>query len=135
MADRIAVMNAGRIEQAGLAAGIVSPSGQFVCCRFYRLAEDEFYRRRHCRPPWRGDFGSSAGASCGFRRQRRMAGDGEFLEHLGADTFAHIRADNIGRLTVRVGGDSPLQREEQVFLSPAPESLHRFDGEGNAVVG
>ena len=135
MADRIAVMNAGRIEQAGSPLELYRrPSNLFVA-GFIGSPKMNFIG---------GDIAARLGAATLGVRPEHLAvsadsgewrGTVEFLEHLGADTFAHIRADNIGRLTVRVGGDSPLQREEQVFLSPAPDSLHRFDGEGNAVVG
>jgi multiple sugar transport system ATP-binding protein len=51
-------------------------------------------------------------------------------EHLGSDTFLHIRADDIGPMTARVSGEMGLTHGETVFLSPAPDKVHKFSADG-----
>ena len=45
MADRIVVLNEGRVEQVGIAPGAVPASRQPVCGRVHRRAQDELLRR------------------------------------------------------------------------------------------
>ena len=52
-------------------------------------------------------------------------------EHLGADTFFHVRCEELGgTLTVRADGDNPLQYGDSVLLAPELAKLHRFDADG-----
>ena len=46
LADKIVVLNAGRIEQVGAPMELYNRSGQQVRRRLHRLAEDELHRRR-----------------------------------------------------------------------------------------
>jgi multiple sugar transport system ATP-binding protein len=54
-------------------------------------------------------------------------------EHLGSDTFLHIRVDGGETMTARAEGELDVSHNDQVFLTPAPEKLHRFDGSGLAI--
>ena len=49
-------------------------------------------------------------------------------EHLGPDTFFHVRCEDLGAtLTIRADGDNPLQYGDSVSLLPEAGRLHRFD--------
>ncbi len=58
LADKIVVLNAGRIEQVGAPHGSLPFAGKCLRRRLHRLAEDEFHRRD---PAWRS--GQDARAS------------------------------------------------------------------------
>ena len=51
-------------------------------------------------------------------------------EHLGADTFLHVKIESGELLTVRVDGEMPVNYGDTIFLTPDPEKLHRFDADG-----
>ena len=67
MADRIVVLNKGRIEQVGTPAGALQPAGHPVRRRVHRLAEDELPAGRRGAGAGRADRGHPAGASGAVR--------------------------------------------------------------------
>ena len=54
-------------------------------------------------------------------------------EHLGSDTFLHIDADSVGRITARAPGELALAAGDKVALTPRPDRIHRFDSDGKAL--
>ncbi|SFI41986.1 ABC transporter ATP-binding protein [Albimonas pacifica] len=131
MADKIVVLQAGRIEQVGSPLELYhTPRNRFVAgfigspkMNILEGAEAEKrgghaigIRPEHIAPSattgtWKGVVGVS--------------------EHLGSDTFFHVHMD--GRrepLTVRAGGEVSLHHGDAIFLTPDEEKIHRFDHEG-----
>jgi multiple sugar transport system ATP-binding protein len=51
-------------------------------------------------------------------------------EHLGSDTFLRVNVQGVGMLTVRADGDFPARHGDEVWLTPDPERIHRFDDAG-----
>jgi multiple sugar transport system ATP-binding protein len=54
-------------------------------------------------------------------------------EHLGSDTFLHIDAETVGRITARAPGELALAAGDKVALTPRPDRIHRFDSDGRAM--
>jgi len=54
-------------------------------------------------------------------------------EQLGSDTFLHVEADGLGLMTVRTDGDQTFSHGDQVWLTPDPTRIYRFDQAGNAI--
>ena len=54
-------------------------------------------------------------------------------EHLGSDTFLHIDAEALGRVTARAPGELALVAGDKVGLTPRPDRIHRFDSDGRAL--
>ena len=132
MADRIVVLNHGRIEQTGspielyrrpanlfVAGFIGSPRmnliGGELAAGFDAATigiRPEHLRRRDD-GPWRGILGVS--------------------EHLGADTFVHVEIPGAGKVTVRMDGLFSAPPGTELRLAPDLEYLHRFDRRGRAL--
>ena len=128
MADKIVVLNAGRIEQVG------SP------LELYKAPKNQFVAGFIGSPKMNFMPGAALGesvATVGIRPEHvHVARDGgpvkgvvTVSEHLGSDTFLHVKTDH-GMMTVRVGGDVPVSHGDVVALSPDPAHLHRFDKDG-----
>jgi multiple sugar transport system ATP-binding protein len=133
MADKIVVLNAGRIEQVGSPLELYkSPKNVFVAGfigspRMNLIEGQEAakhnavtlgVRPEHVRiskteGAWKGTVGVT--------------------EHLGSDTFIHVQVDGVGKITVRTDGDFSTDFGQQVFLTPEPARLHRFDANGQAI--
>ena len=133
MADKIVVLNAGRIEQVGSPLDLYrSPRNVFVAGfigspRMNLIEGQEAakhnavtlgVRPEHVRiskteGAWKGTVGVA--------------------EHLGSDTFLHVQVDGVGKITVRTDGDFSTDFGQQVFLTPEPARLHRFDANGQAI--
>ncbi|YBV96199.1 ABC transporter ATP-binding protein [Phyllobacteriaceae bacterium JZ32] len=133
MADKIVVLNAGRIEQVGSPLDLYrSPKNLFVAGFIgspkMNLLNGEAAAREKAttigvRPehialsksegPWRGKV--------------------TVVEHLGADTFVHADVDGVGQLTARAPGEFAVRHGEDVFLTPEASKIHRFGENGEAL--
>ena len=133
MADKIVVLNQGRIEQVGSPLDLYrSPANLFVAGfigspKMNLIGGPEAARHgavtMGLRPEhidlstsdgtWRGTVGIS--------------------EHLGSDTFLRVQVEGLGMITVRTGGDSGLRHGDAVCLTPQPGRVHRFDADGKAM--
>ncbi|PRX38150.1 multiple sugar transport system ATP-binding protein [Meinhardsimonia xiamenensis] len=131
MADKIVVLNAGRIEQVGSPLELYrAPRNLFVAgfigspkMNFIEGAEAAKHnahtigiRPEHIEVvgeggPWRGRVGVA--------------------EHLGSDTFFHVHDTGLAEtITVRAPGEVAFRAGDTIHLSPRLEHLHRFDANG-----
>lgn len=130
MADKIVVLQAGVIEQVGSPLELYREPANIFVAGFIgspamNLIEGEHATNRDAktigiRPEhfnislesgeWRGKVGVS--------------------EHLGSDTFLRVNVQGVGMLTVRADGDFPARHGDEVWLTPDPERIHRFDDAG-----
>ncbi|MXQ06441.1 sn-glycerol-3-phosphate ABC transporter ATP-binding protein UgpC [Alphaproteobacteria bacterium GH1-50] len=131
MADKIVVLQAGVIEQVGSPLELYSrPRNTFVAgfigspkMNLIGGAEAQKHNAQTIgiRPEhieisttegmWKGTVGVS--------------------EHLGSDTFFHVQTPiSEEPLTVRATGEMSLGYGADVYLTPRPEFLHRFDAQG-----
>ncbi|EYD78184.1 Various polyols ABC transporter, ATP-binding protein component [Rubellimicrobium mesophilum DSM 19309] len=131
MADKIVVLNAGRIEQVGsplelyrtprnlfVAGFIGSPKMSFITGAEAQKAggatvgvRPEHLRVSPSEGPWRGTVGVS--------------------EHLGSDTFFHVHDTGLAPvITVRADGEVALSHGDTVHLTPQADKIHRFDQNG-----
>ncbi len=131
MADKIVVLQAGRIEQVGTPLELYrSPRNVFVAGFIgsprMNLLNGPVAAEHHA-------------ATIGIRPEHievsREAGDWPGIvgvsEHLGSDTFFHVAVDAVpDPVTVRVGGEVDLHHGDKVFLRPQAEHLHKFDDKG-----
>ncbi|WP_108662104.1 ABC transporter ATP-binding protein [Acuticoccus kandeliae] len=133
MADKIVVLSAGQIEQVGSPLDLYrSPRNTFVA-GFIGSPRMNFID---------GSVAASHNAAkIGVRpehiRLSNDAGDWQGVvgvsEHLGSDTFLHVNVDGIGTLTARSDGEFGAHHGDRVYLTPAQDKIHRFDGRGNAL--
>lgn len=130
MADKIVVLNAGRIEQVGspmelyrepanvfVAGFIGSPSMNILTgqpAKEYDATtigvRPEHFMISTEGGAWRGKVGVS--------------------EHLGSDTFLRVEIEGMGYLTARADGEFPARQGDTIGLTPDPERMHRFDAAG-----
>jgi multiple sugar transport system ATP-binding protein len=133
MADKIVVLNAGNIEQVGSPLDLYrSPKNLFVAGFIgspkMNLVEGPEAAKHGAktigvRPehiavstsegPWKGTVGVA--------------------EHLGADTFIHVHAGELGTINVRASGEIPVNHGDTVHLTPDPSKIHRFEASGEAI--
>ena len=129
MADKIVVLNAGRIEQVGSPLDLYrSPANTFVAgfigspkMNLITGAEAAKHNATTIgiRPehlditadgPWQGVVGLS--------------------EHLGSDTFLKVAIPGMEPITVRAGGELNLRHGDKIGLAPQASKLHRFGADG-----
>jgi multiple sugar transport system ATP-binding protein len=133
MADKIVVLNAGKIEQYGTPLELYERPANLFVAGFIGSPKMNFIS---------GDEALRYGAeTIGVRPEHlrvERSGQGwqgtvSAAEHLGSDTFLYVDAGSIGQLTARYIGELDLKAGDKVSLSPEPSRIHRFDSSGNAL--
>ena len=133
LADRIVVLNAGRVEQVGAPLELyTSPANLFVA-GFIGSPRMNFVS---------GDLAAQLDATTiGIRPEHIVVsreGDGwhgtvAAAEHLGSDTFLYIDVPQTPGITARAVGELGLKPGDHVRLAPDPGRTHRFDAQGRAL--
>jgi multiple sugar transport system ATP-binding protein len=133
MADKIVVLNAGKIEQYGSPLDLYEKPANLFVAGFIGSPKMNFIS---------GEIARAQGATTiGVRPEhlkieRNGAGwQGTVMvaEHLGSDTFVYIDAGPLGTLTARSIGELGLSPGDRVSLSPDPARIHRFDEGGKTL--
>ena len=134
MADKIVVLNAGRIEQVG------SP------LELYRAPQNRFVAGFIGSPRMNFVAGPEAerhgAATIGVRPEHITPSPSEgtwkgrvgVAEHLGSDTFFHVHMEGLAEpVTVRSGGEVDMHHGDIIYLTPDPSHIYRFDGSGQRI--
>ena len=125
MADRIVVLNGGRIEQAG------------APMELYRRPATPFVAGFIGSPKMNFVTGAEAaklgGDLVGIRPEHlRLSETGPWtatirhVEHLGAETLIYAEAQAIGPITIKAEGEIPLAGGSTIRIGFDPSDLHRF---------
>jgi len=130
MADKIVVLNAGRIEQVGSPLDLYHrPRNKFVA-GFIGSPRMNFIEG--------AEAAKHAAQTIGVRPEHITVGDGPWegvvglSEHLGSDSFIKVDVPGLGILNVRGPGELGVHHGDRVKLAPAGK-IHRFDAEGLAL--
>ena len=131
MADKIVVLQAGRIEQVG------SP------LELYRVPRNRFVAGFIGSPRMNFLEGPEAAKhdahAIGIRPEHITPSPSEGIwkgrvgvsEHLGSDTFLHVHMEGYAEpTTVRSGGEVDMHHGDTIWLTPDPGHIHRFDSQG-----
>ncbi len=130
MADKIVVLNAGRIEQVGSPLDLYhSPKNLFVAGfigspKMNLIAGAEAAKHN--------------ATTIGIRPEHITVGDGPWegvvglSEHLGSDSFIKVDVDGVGTINVRGAGELNVHHGDRIRLAPAGK-IHRFDANGMAL--
>jgi multiple sugar transport system ATP-binding protein len=135
MADKIVVLNAGRIEQVGSPIELYSRPDNLFVAGFIgspkmNLISGPLADQMHAK---------TIGIRPEHLRLSRNGGNGawpgmvQVAEHLGSDTFLYVDVAGAGLLTVRAEGEHNLSPGDTAHLAPDPARIHRFDANGAAI--
>jgi len=125
LANRIVVLNAGRVEQVGAPMTLYNdPANRFVA-GFIGSPQMNFLAAAPLGAP---------GKTLGIRPEHlaidraagAIPGTVSHVEHLGGETNVYVRAEPHGLLTVRLFGEHRYRVDETVFLTPDPARAFHF---------
>ena len=135
MADRIVVLNAGNVEQFGSPLDLYKkPANRFVAgfigspkMNFVDGPEAAKYNAHSIgvRPE---HFQLSPSPTPGTWK-----GTIGVAEQLGSDTFLHVHVEGLGLMTIRTDGEQTFSHGDDVYLTPDPSRIYRFDAAGKAL--
>ena len=135
LADKIVVLQAGRIEQVGTPLELYrAPRNRFVA-GFIGSPRMNFLD---------GPEAAKRGAqTIGIRPEHIMPSPSEGMwrgrvgvsEHLGSDTFFHVHIEGCADpVTVRSVGEVDMHHGDTIYLTPDAERIYRFDDRGLLIV-
>jgi multiple sugar transport system ATP-binding protein len=133
MADKIVVLNAGRVEQVGAPVDLYNYPANLFVAGFIGSPKMNFIN---------GPIAQNMkAATVGIRPEHIRIGNGpdalagvvRIAEHLGSDTFLHVDVADAGSLTVRTTGQYDIAPSAPLSIVLDPEKIHRFDESGKAV--
>ena len=132
MADKIMVLNAGRIEQVGSPLELDrSPANLFVA-GFIGSPKMNFVEGAYSKRHKAHVIGVRPEHISLSKTKGEWKGTVGVAEHLGSDTFLHVNVEGVGQMTARADGEVDLRHGEAVFLTPNEARIHRFDERGIA---
>jgi multiple sugar transport system ATP-binding protein len=158
LADKIVVLNAGNIEQAGsplelyhhpvnlfVAGFIGSPKMNFLATELRAAGPDGVTvvlpGGRDVRVPVAaGTLQPGAKVTLGVRPehlktggQGELSGDVIVAERLGGETYLYIRPAEGSLFVVQADGNNPTRVHDRVAVGIDPETCHLFDSDGRAL--
>jgi multiple sugar transport system ATP-binding protein len=133
MADKIVVLNAGNIEQVGAPLELYNNPANLFVAGFIGSPKMNLLNGAVAQQFGAGTIGIRPEHIAASRDRGDWQGVVRVAEHLGSDTFLHIDAETIGRITARAPGELALAAGDKVALTPRPDRIHRFDSDGRAM--
>ncbi len=129
LADRIVVLNAGRVEQIGRPMELYNDPANTFVAGFIGSPQMNFLSAAALGAP---------GKTLGIRPEHleisreagRIPGTISHVEHLGGETNVYVRTEHHGLLTVRRFGEHDYGVDEAVHLTPDPARAFAFGEDG-----
>ncbi|HEY6918777.1 MAG TPA: ATP-binding cassette domain-containing protein, partial [Tabrizicola sp.] len=130
MADKIVVLNAGRIEQVGAPLELYNHPRNLFVAGFIGSPKMNLIEG--------AEAAKHNAHTIGIRPEHITVGDGPWegvvglSEHLGSDSFLKVAVDGLGTMTVRAPGEVHARHGDRIRLAPVGK-IHRFDANGLAI--
>ncbi|WEX10387.1 ABC transporter ATP-binding protein [Chelativorans sp. AA-79] len=133
LADRIVILNGGRIEQVGTPMELYNRPANLFVAGFIGSPRMNFVEAER--------LGQNGAKTLGVRPEHITvdpeAGDWKgsvlHVEHLGADTVLYLDTEQAGLVTARLFGEHRFAPDDVLFATPQAERIYRFDADGKAV--
>ena len=129
LADRIVVLNAGRVEQVGAPMTLYNDPANLFVAGFIGSPQMNFLAAAPLGAPGR-TLGVRPEHLAIDRDRGSIGGTVSHVEHLGGETNVYVRTEPHGLLTVRLFGEHRFGVDEAVFLTPDPARTFHFGDDG-----
>ncbi|MBV2184292.1 MAG: ABC transporter ATP-binding protein [Rhizobium sp.] len=132
MADKIVVLNKGRIEQVGSPLELYRNPANLFVAGFIGSPKMNLLGGNVAREHGAHTIGIRPEHVSLSTTEGAWKGKVTVAEHLGSDTFLHVAIDGVGPVTVRGSGEMPVRHGDVVYVTPDKARLHRFNDKGLA---
>ena len=129
LADRIVVLNAGRIEQTGHPMELYNDPANVFVAGFIGSPQMNFLDAAKLGAPGK-TLGVRPEHLTIAREAGPIPGRISHVERLGSETNVFIATADHGLVTARIFGETPFDVDEAVRLAPDPARAFHFDAEG-----
>tara|TARA_B110000116_G_C16770049_1_gene552834 strand:- start:120 stop:1121 length:1002 start_codon:yes stop_codon:yes gene_type:complete len=134
MADRIVVLNNGKIEQVGTPLDLYrSPKNIFVAGFIgspkMNLISGEIAAKHNAHT-----IGIRPEHILITENKSEWLGEIKMSESLGSDTFIHVKVSEFNEIiTIRADGERRSLRGDKIYLNPKKENIHLFNVKGQRI--
>jgi multiple sugar transport system ATP-binding protein len=129
LADRIVVLQAGRVEQVGTPMELYENPGNIFVAGFIGSPKMNFIAGEVAARHGCHTMGVRPEHFALSRDDGEIRGTVDYTEVLGSDSFLYV-ATPAGLLTVRQEGRTGFRPGDAIAVSPVAEKIHRFGGDG-----
>ena len=133
MADKIVVLNAGNIAQVGSPLELYSNPDNLFVAGFIGSPKMNFLMGEEAARRDATTIGIRPEHLRLSKEEGEWQGKVTVAEHLGSDTFLHVKMDGADMITARADGEFGADHGDTVFMTPDPERIHRFNADGAAL--
>ncbi|MBB5223900.1 multiple sugar transport system ATP-binding protein [Amaricoccus macauensis] len=130
LADRIVVLNAGRVEQVGAPMTLYNDPANMFVAGFIGSPKMNFLAAGPLGQPGK-TLGIRPEHVAIDRGQGAIAATVSHVEHLGGETNVYARCEEHGLVAVRLFGEHRFEVDERVFLTPDPARGFHFAEDGS----
>ncbi|MGL1919664.1 MAG: ABC transporter ATP-binding protein [Hyphomicrobiales bacterium] len=133
MADRIVVLQAGDVEQFGSPLDLYNkPINKFVA-GFIGSPKMNFVTGSDAAEFDAHEIGFRPEHTSVSKTDGRWKGTVTVAEHLGSDTFLHVKTENAGTFVTRADGELDISYGDEVYVSPNHDKIYRFGADGLSI--
>jgi multiple sugar transport system ATP-binding protein len=131
MADRIVVLNGGKVEQTGSPLELYQKPASLFVAGFIGAPKMNFLEAAEAQKPaaWIGIRPEHISVD----PQGELTGQITALEHLGSRTYLHARVSETLTLTVETAGDTAIKEGDRVAFHLRSEFFHLFNASGERI--
>lgn len=133
MADKIVVLQAGRVEQVGSPLELYRNPANIFVAGFIGSPRMNFVEGADAARLNAHTIGVRPEHIDLSKTEGHWSGKVMVSEHLGSDTFLHVAVDGLGTMTVRGDGEVDARYGDRVFLTPQADKIHRFGADGKTL--
>jgi len=133
MADKIVVLNAGRVEQVGSPLDLYDHPVNLFVAGFIGSPKMNLVGGETAAGHRAATIGVRPEHITAARQGGVWSGKVTVAEHVGSDTYLYVAVPGVGDITVRAVGELGIKPGEPVGLTPDPARIHRFDKDGRAL--
>ena len=133
MADKIVVLDEGRVEQVGSPLELYRNPVNLFVAGFIGSPKMNFIGGAEAARHDAHTIGVRPEHLVLCRDGGSWTGTVGVAEHLGSDSYFHVAVEGCGNVTVRVEGEVALGHGDTVGIRAKPDSIHRFDEDGQAI--
>jgi len=133
MADKIVVLNAGKIEQVGSPLELYRDPVNLFVAGFIGSPKMNFLTGAEAQKHNAHTIGIRPEHLTLSRESGMWKGTVGVAEHLGSDTFLYVSLEGGDQMTVRASGEVILRHGDSVYVSAEQDKIHRFGEDGLAI--
>ena len=132
LADRICVLDAGRVEQVGTPMELYDRPANVFVAGFIGSPKMNFIDGAYAKANKCHTLGIRPEHLTLSKTKGAIKGKVDYSEVLGSDSFLYVETE-YGLITVRQIGKTDIKNGETVYLSLEDNNIHRFDEQGKRI--